>query len=443
MRYLPHTDSEVQDMLSAVGAGSLEDLFSPISKDCRRTSALNLPDPMTEWELDSHMQALAENMGPSQKALSFLGAGSYDHHIPASLKHLVSRSEFYTAYTPYQPEVSQGTLQAIFEYQTLASRLLGLEVSNASMYDGASALAEALLMSLRIAKKKSAVALSTAIHPHYRQVVRTYLQPMGFEIVEIPWGPDGRTDLSGLDREDLAAVAVQSPNIFGCVEDLAGASQKVHDLQALFITAFTEPLAYGLLPSPGSQGADIACGEGQSLGIAQSFGGPGLGMFCTLKKYMRNLPGRVVGQTQDDQGNRGFVLTLATREQHIRREKATSNICSNQGLCATMAAMYLASVGGSGLRELARLNRDKAEYAKQALASAGCSLPFAAPTFNEFVVRLPRDAEEVFARCAEQGVVPGLPLGRFYPGLEDHLLICATETKSKQDLDTLVKEVAS
>lgn len=443
MRYLPHTDSEIQDMLQVIGAESLDDLFSPISQACRRTSALNLPQPMTEWELDRHMEELAKSMGPSQKGMSFLGAGSYDHYIPASLKHLVSRSEFYTAYTPYQPEVSQGTLQAIFEYQTLASRLLGLEISNASMYDGASALAEALLMALRIAKKKSTVALSTAIHPHYRQVVETYLQPMGFHIVDIPWGKDGRTDLSNLPQDDLAAVAVQSPNFFGCIEDLSKAAQAAHDRKALFITAFTEPLAYGLVPSPGSKGADIACGEGQSLGIAQSFGGPGLGMFCSLNKYMRNLPGRLVGQTQDHHGHRGFVLTLATREQHIRREKATSNICSNQGLCATMAAMYLASVGGTGLRELAHLNRDKAEYTKNAFTSAGCSLPFVTPTFNEFVIQLPRDAEEAFAQCTEKGIVPGLPLGRYYPQLSNHLLVCTTETKSKLDLDNLVKEVCS
>jgi glycine dehydrogenase subunit 1 len=443
MRYLPHTDSEVQSMLKVIGADSLDDLFSHIPADNRRTSGLNLEEAMTEWELDQYMDDLAQNMGPSRKSMSFLGAGSYEHFIPASLKHLLSRSEFYTAYTPYQPEVSQGTLQAIFEYQTLASRLLGLEISNASMYDGASALAEAVLMALRISKKKSTVALSTAIHPHYRQVVATYLQPMGFTVVDLPWNADGRTDLAQLPKEDLAAVAVQSPNFFGCIEDLAAAAQTAHSQQTLFITAFTEPLAYGLLPSPGSQGADIACGEGQSLGIAQSFGGPGLGMFCSVKKYMRNLPGRLVGQTQDRQGNRGFVLTLATREQHIRREKATSNICSNQGLCATTAAMYLASLGGTGLRELARLNRDKAEYAKQAFQAAGCSLPFSAPGFNEFVIKLPRDAEEVFARCTGQGIVPGLPLGRYYSGLADHMLVCVTETKSKQDLDNLVKEVCS
>ena len=443
MRYLPHTEGEISEMLQVVGADSLDDLFSPISQDCRRTTPLNLPEPKTEWELDRYMTELAENMGPSQKSMSFLGAGNYEHFIPASLKHLTSRSEFYTAYTPYQPEISQGTLQAIFEYQTLASRLLGLEISNASMYDGASALAEALLMALRIAKKKSTVALSTALHPHYRQVAATYLQPMGFRIVELPQTENGRTDLSNLPQEDLAAVAVQSPNFFGCIEDLAGAAQAAHSQQALLITAFTEPLAYGLLPSPGSQGTDIACGEGQSLGISQSFGGPGLGMFCSLKKFMRNLPGRLVGQTQDRHGNQGFVLTLATREQHIRREKATSNICSNQGLCATTAAMYLASLGGSGLRELAGLNRDKAEYAKQALQAAGCALPFSAPTFNEFVIKLPRDAEEALAKGQKQGIVPGLPLGRYYSGLNDHMLVCVTETKSKQDLDNLVKEICS
>ena len=443
MRYLPHTETEIQDMLKVVGADSLDALFPTIDQDCRRRSPLNLPDPMTEWELDRHMAALAAEMAPSQGSLTFLGAGNYEHFIPATVKHLTSRSEFYTAYTPYQPEVSQGTLQAIFEYQTLASRLLGMEISNASMYDGASALAEGLLMALRVNKRKSTVALSTAIHPHYRQVVHTYLQPMVFTILELPCTEEGRTDLCALPREDLAAVALQSPNFFGCIEDLEQAAQKSHELKALFITCLSEPLAYGLLPTPGSLGADIACGEGQSLGIAQSFGGPGLGMFCSLKKFMRNLPGRLVGQTKDHAGHQGYVLTLATREQHIRREKATSNICSNQGLCATTAAMYLASVGGTGLRELASLNRDKAEYVKQELRSAGCTLPFSSPTFNEFVVRLDQDVDSLLSRLAGKGIVPGLPLGRYYPHLSQDLLICVTETKSKNDLDVLVKEVCS
>ena len=392
MRYLPHTNEDVTEMLQVVGAANLDDLFSHIPEDCRFKGELDLPAAMTEWELTDHMAALAGRMASPPEYRVFVGAGSYRHFIPASVPYLLGRSEFSTAYTPYQPEISQGTLQAIFEYQTLTSRLLGMEVANASMYDGASALAEALLMAIRIERgKKTTVAVSKLIHPHYRQVVQTYFEPTGYTIVELPYLPDGSTDLSAVDGiENLAAIAVQSPNFFGCIEDLKAASDKAHGLKALSVVAFTEPMAYGLFKSPGSQGADIACGEGQSMGIPQSFGGPGLGMFTSLNKYVRNMPGRLIGQTTDRDGKRGFVLTLATREQHIRRERATSNICSNQGLCATMSTMYMASVGGTGIRQLARLNRDKAEYLKSELEKAGFRIPFTRPGFNEFVVEFPR-----------------------------------------------------
>jgi glycine dehydrogenase subunit 1 len=444
MRYLPHTQDDLQEMLQAVGAQSLDQLFAPIPEACRREHDLQLPGPLSEWELSKHLNQLADSMGHSGRCSSFLGAGSYEHFIPATVQALASRSEFYTAYTPYQPEISQGTLQAIFEYQSLCSRLLGLEVSNASMYDGATALTEALFMALRIAKKRKTVAVSKAVHPHYRQVIQAYFEPMDYTVLELDYTSNGRTDLAALQADDdLAAVALQSPNFFGCLEDLSTWGEQLHANKTLLITAFSEPLAYGLFKSPGSQGADIACGEGQSLGISQSFGGPGLGLFTTRKQYMRNMPGRLVGQTRDRDGKTGYVLTLATREQHIRREKATSNICSNQGLCATMAGMYLASLGGTGLRDLAVLNRDKAEYLKEQLRQAGCRLPFSATTFNEFVVRFPPEKQDLVQRLLDRGIVPGLHLGPYYPELNEHYLLNVTETKSKDDLDALAKEVAA
>jgi glycine dehydrogenase subunit 1 len=442
MRYLPHTEADIQAMLAAVGVAAIDDLFAQVPGECRRRRPLNLPPALSEWDLDRHMEHLAGLTATSPAYKLFLGAGSYDHHIPETIKQLLRRGEFFTAYTPYQPEVSQGTLQAIYEYQTLVGRLLGMEVANASMYDGASALAEALLMAIRVTKRRR-VALSRAVHPHYRQVVETYLRPAGFEIVVLAFGADGRTDLSSLaNTADLAAVAVQSPNFFGCVEDLKAVAAATHaQAGTLMITAFSEPLAYGLFQAPGRLGADIVCGEGQSLGIPRSFGGPGVGLFACRQEHLRSMPGRLVGRTVDQEGRRGFVLTLSTREQHIRRERATSNICTNQGLCALAAAMYMASLGGSGLRELARLNYDTAGYLKNALHSAGIALPFSAPTFNEFVVRLPAGSQNRYQELLKRQIVFGLHLAKYFPELSDHYLLCATETSRKQDMDLLVQEV--
>ncbi len=443
MLYLPHTSDEISSMLQVVGVDDLDDLFSTVPDDCRLKGDLNLPKALTEWELNSHMEALSKSMAVSPEYRVFLGAGSYEHYIPASVSYLLSRSEFVTSYTPYQPEMSQGTLQAIYEYQTLAARLLGMEIATASHYDGATALAESLLMAIRITKRRK-VAISSLIHPLYRQVVRTYFEPTGFEIVELGYLENGVTDIAGLDdMDDLAAVAVQSPNFFGCIENLRAAGEKAHGREALFITSFTEVLAYGLLKSPGAQGADIVCGEGQSLGIPRSFGGPALGMLASRKKYMRSLPGRLVGKTKDLDGKRGFVLTLATREQHIRREKATSNICTNNSLCALAAVMYMASLGGTGIRELAGLNRDKAEYLKKGLKNAGCKIAFETPTFNEFVVEFPNGFEATYERLMEKKIVSGLSLALYYPELANHYLLCATETKSRDDMDALVMEVQS
>jgi len=442
MRYLPHTPEDIAEMLQVVGATSLDDLFSTIPEDCRRKTPLNLPEPLTEWELNDLMASLASTNAVSPEYKAFVGAGSYEHHIPASVSYLLGRSEFSTSYTPYQPEISQGTLQAIFEYQTLVAYLLGMDVANASMYDGASALAEALLMATRASRLRK-VAVSSLIHPLYRQVIRTYLEPPGFEIIELPNLQNGRTNLQVLgELGDLAAIAVQSPNFFGCIEDLAVVGNITRDTKTLFITSFTEPLAYGLLKNPGSQGADIACGEGQSFGIPQCYGGPALGMFACRKEYIRSMPGRLVGKTKDRNGKTGFVLTLATREQHIRREKATSNICTNSGLCATTTAMYMASLGGTGLRELAQLNYDKSEYLKQELAGAGFKIPFTSPTFNEFVVEFPAGFEATYQRLLEQEIVAGLPLGHYYPELPNHYLMCVTETKTRDDMDTLVRQLS-
>ena len=440
MRYLPHTDEDIAAMLGVIGLEEIDDLFKAIPPDCRLHGDLRLLPALTEWGVDDHMDRLAGAMAVSPEYRLYLGAGSYDHRIPAPVASLLGRSEFLTSYTPYQPEMLQGTLQGIYEYQTLAARLLGMEVATASHYDGATALAEALLMAVRITKKKR-VALSRAIHPHYRQVVRTYFAPTVYELLEIPFLDTGLTDLSRIEGAGgLAAVALQSPNFFGCIEDFREAGERAHAVGALLVATFTEVLAYGLLKSPGSLGADIVGGEGQSLGIPRSFGGPALGMLASRKQYLRNLPGRLVGRTKDRDGKEGFVLTLATREQHIRREKATSNICSNNSLCALAAVMTMASLGGTGIRRLAALNHDKAEYLKNALREAGCTIPFPAPTFNEFVVTAPGGFDAVHRRLFEKKIVAGLPLGPYYPELAGRFLLCVTETAGREGLAALAEE---
>ncbi len=442
MRYLPHTDEDIRNMFDAIGVKGFDELFTTVPDSCRYDKEMILPVAKTEWDLNTYMAEIRSMMRVTPAHSVLIGAGRYHHHIPSTIPSIMGRSEFLTAYTPYQPEMAQGTLQGLFEYQTLTARLLGVDVANASMYDGASALAEGLLMGLRVAKKKTRVAMSSAIHPHYREVVRTYFKPTAFEIIELPFLENGRTDLSGLaDLEDVAAVAIQSPNFFGVVEELEMAAEAIHQIGALFVTGFTEPLAFGLLKNPGSAGADIVCGEGQSFGMPKSFGGPGLGMFGSKQKYVRNLPGRLVGETTDLEGNRGYVLTLATREQHIRREKATSNICSNQGICTLTAAMYMASLGGTGLRKLARLNYDKSEYLKEGLQDAGAIILFSSPTFNEFVVEFRDDFTPVQKRLIEQNIVAGLHLGKYYPGFENRYLFCVTETASKSVLDRVISEV--
>ena len=442
MRYLPHTEEEIAEMLAVTGQQSIADMFAHIPEDCRYQGDIDIPGSLTEWDLTSRLSELGRSMFSNSSRAVLIGAGSYSHYIPEIVRSLAGRSEFLTSYTPYQPEMAQGTLQGIFEFQTLTARLLGTEVANASMYDGASALAEALLMALRISKKKRTVAVSMAIHPHYRQVVRTYLKPGPFEIVELPVGADGRTDLSPLGEiDDLAGVAVQSPNFFGVIEDHHAAAPAVHEHGALYIGCFTEPLAFGLLKNPGSAGSDIVCGEGQSFGLSQSFGGAGLGMFGCKQEYVRNMPGRIVGQTLDMDGKRGFVLTLSTREQHIRREKATSNICSNQGLCAMTAAIHMAALGRTGINELARINYDKAAYLRRGLLECGASSPFNGPVFNEFALSFEKDFKPVRERLLEKGIAAGIDLQPWYPDCRNTYLFCVTETVSKAIMDELIEEV--
>ncbi|MCK9274137.1 MAG: aminomethyl-transferring glycine dehydrogenase subunit GcvPA [Syntrophales bacterium] len=441
MRYLPHTENDISVMLDAVKKETLEDLFTVIPENCKRKDLLALPGALTEWELDSLMKTRAgANASPTEYTV-FLGAGSYNHFIPETVSYLIGRSEFATSYTPYQPEVSQGTLQAIYEYQTFAAMLTGMDLSNASLYDGATALAEACLMALRISKKNT-IAISTLIHPHYRHVVNTYLEPTDCEVIEIPMLESGCTDFSVISGErELAAVVVQSPNFFGCIENIEELSEICRKGDSLLISSFTEPLAYGLFKTPGEQGADIVCGEGQSLGIPVSFGGPGLGIFTTRSKYVRSMPGRLVGKTKDKNGRRGFVLTLATREQHIRRGRATSNICTNSSLCALAATIYMSSLGKTGFRNLAKINYDKSEYLKKKLTDKGYDIPFAAPAFNEFVVKCPDGFRHTYDELLKKHIVAGLPLAKYYPELTEHYLFCVTETSSKESMDAFLKEI--
>ena len=437
-RYIPHTDEDIRRMLETIGIKKIEDLFETIPKEYRLSKLLNLPEALGEPDLIRHLQGLQLPIDTS-----FLGAGAYRHFIPAVVSSLISRSEFYTAYTPYQAEISQGTLQAIFEYQTLMCQLTGMEVSNGSLYDGASSLAEAVLMAQRITRRKK-ILLSQTIHPEYRKVIETYIDPDQQELVLVPYKKeDGRTDekvLLDLLDENVSAVVIQSPNFFGFIEDLRRVGKEIHQVGGLMVAGFSEAIAYGVLTPPGEFGADIVAGEGQSLGIPLSFGGPYLGILTTRNQFVRTMPGRLVGETVDLEGKRGFVLTLATREQHIRRERATSNICTNEGLCALMATIYLSCLGKEGLRELALMNLSKTEYAKKAVSRVrGCRLAFSTPTFNEFVLEIEGDPEKVLRKMRREKIVGGLPLVKFYSEMNRHLLITLTEMITKEEIDRWVE----
>ena len=445
MRYLPHTQEDLDSMLKVSGHKSLDELFASIPEQLKLKKDLDLPESLSEWELNSHMEDMASLNIACKSYKCFMGGGNYDHYIPAIIPYLISRSEFITAYTPYQPEVSQGTLQGIYEFQTMITELLGMDIATASHYDCGTALAEACLIALRKSKKSKKIAVSSLVHPSHRQIIDTYIRPAGYEIVEIPYNKEGLTDLSALkNMSDIAGVAVQSPNFLGNIEPLAEFKKAADEVNAMFIVSFSEALAYGLLKNPGSFGADLVAGEGQSLGIAKSFGGPGLGLLAGTKKQMRNLPGRLIGRTKDANGLDGFVLTLSTREQHIRREKASSNICSNNGLNAMTAAMYLATVGKIGIREIAEQNHDKAVYLKQCLESSGFQPAFSAPFFNEFVMKVPQGFKQKRKELIKNKCIfAGIDLEPYFPEFKDYYLFCATETLSKQDIDTLAKEVQS
>jgi glycine dehydrogenase subunit 1 len=444
MRYIPNAESDWELMLQTLPFKSLEELMTILPDSLRMKKALELPRPLSEMELIQHLRSLSEGGTRGKSWISFLGAGAYDHFIPAVVDHVLRRSEFYTAYTPYQPEMSQGTLQAIFEFQTLICQLTGMDLANASVYDGASAVAEAVLMAQRIKGRRKCL-WSRAIHPESRMVTRTYTHPLNLQLKEISYTPEGTTDLKALQEaldEETSAFVIQQPNFFGCLEDLEEAAKIVQAKGALLIVAVAEPLSLALLQPPGLLGADIVVGEGQGFGNALSFGGPYVGFFATKEGFLRSMPGRLVGQTVDRQGRRGFVLAVATREQHIRREKATSNICTNQALCALAVLVYLTVMGKQGLRELAEINLSKCEYAKKGLRGSG-HLRFPAPTFNEFVFTLDGEPSSILPALWQAGFVGGLPLKRFYPEMEKEILLCVTEKHSKEDIDRFAEILKS
>jgi glycine cleavage system P protein (glycine dehydrogenase) subunit 1 len=444
VRYVPHSSDDIQRMLERVGVRDLEALFRGVPAKFRLDRALDVPEALSEQELLGELRALAARNAHAESHDWFLGAGSYAHFVPAAVDALASRSEFTTSYTPYQAEISQGTLQAIFEWQTMMCSLTGLEVTNASLYDGASATAEAALMAMRVTRR-SRVVMSRGLHPHYRQVVRTYLAGLGAEVVESGLGADGRSaPLSDAVDDATACVLLQSPSFYGCVEDVRGAAEASHARGALLVGVVTEALSLALLASPGAAGADLACGEAQSFGVPMSYGGPYVGFLAAREKMVRQLPGRLVGETVDARGKRGFVLTLSTREQHIRRERATSNICTNEGLCLLMATIYLSLLGRKGLRRLAEMNLAKAQYARRRVAETpGVALAFPdAAVFNEFVVRVPGSGEAALARALDGGMVGGLDLAPFAPELGPALLVCTTELSTREAIDRLVAALA-
>jgi glycine dehydrogenase subunit 1 len=439
MRYIPNSPEERDGMLATVGVSSAKELFRTIPDNLQLGRKLKITEPLAESEVISAMEAMAaKNTGTSKP--SFLGGGVYSHFSPTIVDHLIQRSEFFTSYTPYQPEISQGTLQYIFEFQTLVCQLTGMEVANASMYDGSTAMAEAYLMAQRVTRRDK-IVVAKSVHAEYRAVATTYAQHGDTEIVEI--GFDEATGrVAGLEALDdkTAALVVQSPNFFGCIEDLTSLAHAAHAVGALFVVVVTEAISFGLLKTPGECGADIVVGEGQSWGVPMSFGGPHVGMFATLDKFVRQMPGRLCGIGYDKNGNRGFVLTLSTREQHIRREKATSNICTNQGLIALAATIYMETMGKTGLQEVSMQNAQKAAYAaKQIAALDGYEIAFSSPVFNEFVVRGPRAAGEILEWIrTESGIIGGIALSRYYPERANEFLVCVTETNTKKQIDELV-----
>jgi len=439
MRYLPKSPADREEMLRAIGIRSIDELFAPIPEEFRLKRDLNIPRQMSESEIMAWFRARSAENGTDNAI--FLGAGAYNHYRPVVIDSLVSRGEWFTAYTPYQPEIAQGTLQAIFEFQTMICELTGMEVANASMYDGSTGAAEAVMMAMRVTGRHKAV-IARSVHPEYREVIRTYARYQGLPLTEVAFSNNGRVDLTALDREvtnETACVLIQSPNFFGTIEDVAAVAEIAHRKGALLVVSIAEALSLGIVKPPAE--ADIIALEGQSFGVPLSYGGPYVGVIATREKFVRQIPGRLVGETKDRNGKRGFVLTLSTREQHIRREKATSNICTNQALIALVANIYLTIYGRAGLRELAKQNLAKAAYARQQFAKSAKILFDGAPRFNEFVVQTREESYDVSHRLAQKKIIGGFPLKKFYPELGNAAVWCCTELNTRAQIDTAAQEV--
>ena len=444
MRYLPHTDTDRRSMLNEIGAASIDALFCDVPAAARIAAPLDLPTHMSELEVERALVAMAAKNRHAGAMASFLGAGAYRHHVPAAVDHLIQRGEFLTSYTPYQPEVAQGTLQYLFEFQTQVALITGMEVANASMYDGATACVEAVLMANRLTRRNKAV-LAGGLHPHYREIVETYARFAGFTLDANAPRPHGGEDLVARIDAATSCVVVQNPSVFGALADYAGLAEAAHKAGALLIVVVTEIVSLGRVTPPGAMGADIVVAEGQSLGNALNFGGPYVGLFATRDKYVRQMPGRLVGETVDVEGKRGWVLTLSTREQHIRREKATSNICTNSGLCALAFTIHLALLGEVGFTRLAAVNHAQAVTLAGKLGAIGRVEVATESFFNEFTLRLPRPANEVVDRLVERGVLAGIPGGRLWPDrpeLATYLIVAATETNTVAEMDLFARSLA-
>lgn len=442
--YIPNGKKEREEMLKTIGMTSMEDLFTDVPSDLRLKNGINLPNGISEFDVEKKVRQLSKKNTCTGGLACFMGAGAYDSYVPAAIKHLTSRSEFSTAYTPYQPEISQGTLQSIFEFQTVVCEVTGMEVANASMYDGATATAEAAVMAAGINNKKK-VIVSRAIHPDTKRVLASYLKYRNISIVEAPV-KDGKTDVEALKTlvdADTAAVLIQNPNFFGMIEDGEEIGKITHTTKALFVVTVADATSLAVIKSPAEMGADIAVGDGQAFGNGLGFGGPYVGFIATTTKYMRKMPGRICGETKDVDGKRAFVLTLQAREQHIRREKATSNICSNQALCALTATIYLSLLGKEGLKEVALQSASKARYIKSKLEAAGFKTLFTDSFFREFAVVLPEGVEKVNERLLENGILGGYDLGKEFPEYAGAMLLCATEKRTVEEMDKLVQTIVS
>lgn len=441
-RYLPMTDADKKDMLEDIGVESTDELFSEIPEKVRFKRELNLKKPVNEAQLKKELSDMAKKNANLMEYSSFLGAGVYDHFMPSVVDHVISRSEFYTAYTPYQPEISQGELQAIFEFQTMISELTGMEIANSSMYDGGTSLAEAVTLSAGHTKRKK-VLVSKTVHPESIDVIKTYAKAQHIEVIEIDI-KNNQTDLNHLEKElneEIAGVVVQYPNFFGEIEPLKDIKSLIEKEKKTMMLVSSNPLSLGYLTPPGDLGADIVVGDTQVFGIPAQFGGPHCGYFATTKKLMRKVPGRLVGQTTDEEGVRGFVLTLQAREQHIRRDKATSNICSNQALNALASSVAMSSIGKHGLKKMAVLNMQKSRYLKAQLEEKDISVTTKGAFFNEFVIKPNDDITKINKKLLDKGIIGGFDLGIIYPELKNHMLVAVTEIRTKEEIDTFVKEL--